>query len=471
MSQTSNYSIRFNLGLFLVSGILLGFLVTVSPYAAVFATLALFVLFAFAKSPLKALSILILLVPFSAMELFNEAVMNLPGAKPLHLLAFFVLAIAAFHYKQAEPVPGYAKVFILVLVAIFSISVVRSLSHGEIFSYLEEEKLSTSQYLLSYYLKPLIYFMPLLVIIKFAKGKGHLAFVANVMVWSIMVLTAFLLFLYVFKCPNKTDVWAVKDYFSLVLNQHTNDLANFYIVVFPVVLMRFFLKKDLTSIVGLGLTVLGIGILYSRTAYVTMVFTFLMYLVISRRAKILPVFLIVALGLSLVIGASVKKRLTKGFDSKDYNEISAGRIDDIWLPLIEEYSQNPRKLVLGNGRYSIITSEAFREGTILDTVRHPHNMYLELVLDTGILGLLIVVICSGVVVRKVLKGLRVVRNDEIREYLYAVLVSMTSYFVAGLSGRSVYPDVSNSFFWIVVGMAVATLRLLPNSGESTLEET
>ena len=99
----------------------------------------------------------------------------------------------------------------------------------------------------------------------------------------------------------------------------------------------------------------------------------------------------IAIVVSFFITGSIVERAEKGLKSKDLNEIFAGRVNDIWLPLIYEYRDNPQKMIFGNGRYSILTSKAASNAIILD-VEHPHNMYLELILDVGLIGFFIVII-------------------------------------------------------------------------------
>ncbi len=72
----------------------------------------------------------------------------------------------------------------------------------------------------------------------------------------------------------------------------------------------------------------------------------------------------------------------------DIQTLSAGRSGDIWLPLWWEWIRHPLSIKLfGIGRYSIVESFAYRNGLILN-VEHPHNMYFEVLMDSGIIGLI-----------------------------------------------------------------------------------
>jgi hypothetical protein len=196
----------------------------------------------------------------------------------------------------------------------------------------------------------------------------------------------------------------------------------------------------------------------------------MLYLLISKRAKFLPFLLVIIFGFSFVVSTSIIERASKGLGSKDRHEISAGRIDNIWIPLIDEYLENPKKLLFGNGRYAIISSDSAARGVILD-VRNPHSMYLEQILDAGIIGLLIVMLFYVYLFKKIYKCIGAIKDVKTREYLYAVIVAMMSFFIAGITGRSLFPRVSNSYFWIILGVALAILMIQENSGDHVRNET
>jgi hypothetical protein len=195
----------------------------------------------------------------------------------------------------------------------------------------------------------------------------------------------------------------------------------------------------------------------------------IVYLFVSKRSKFLPVFIAIAFMGSLFLSTSIIERASKGLDSLDANEILAGRVDNIWLPLIEEYMQDPSKLMFGNGRYGILTSDVAARGYISD-VSKAHNMYLEQILDTGIIGFVMVISLFIVFFKKVLRSLTYIHNNVAREYQYAIIASLISFGAAGISGRSLFPQLSNGYFWIILGLSFAIMRMEESSGEENVEE-
>ena len=165
------------------------------------------------------------------------------------------------------------------------------------------------------------------------------------------------------------------------------------------------------------------------------------------------------------------ERGSKGLESGDLQEISAGRTSNLWLPLTQEWIQNPKKLLVGDGRYAIISSDAVARGFTPETMLHPHNMYLEQILDVGIFGLIFILGFFVFLFRKAYKGLNVVRDGEIKEYLYAAIISMASFLIAGMTGRTLFPSIKSSYFWIAVGLTIVIIRLVEQARENGYAET
>jgi O-antigen ligase len=444
-------------------GIIFGHLIVGSPYGAVFFTLAFVLLLSLSKSPLKALSIFIFVIPFSGTTLFPDHLINLPGAKPLNFLALFVIVIAILNYKKSRKMPHYAFLFTSAVIIIFSISILRSMPHLDMINYLEEDKLSTTRYLLSDFVKPLIYFMPSIIVLKFIHKSEQLEYILSVIVYSMAAFSCVLLFFYI-KFPSKGNLTLLTEHYSLTFGMHRNDIANFYIVSFPVLIMTFFLRKDFISILSICLSVMAIGVLMSRTAYFVLLFSYVFYFIISKRSKVLPLLIAIAIGLSLIISSNIMDRAKRGFDSKNIHEISAGRTDNLWIPLIDEYTDDVKKLIFGNGRYATVYSEAAKRGQILEA-GHPHNMYLEQLVDAGLIGLTTFILFFVVLLKKLLKSLRTVQDKKFREYHYALLTSLIGYLVAGLSGRFLFPTLSNSYFWIIVGLSIVIISMSERKAE------
>lgn len=456
--------------LFLISCIIAGYFAMLYPYAVGVALASLVIFLLFQNNPINALGVFIVLVPFTGTPLFINPFLDIPGAKPLHVLAAFLMIIGIINFPKGAKIPRRYSYWLLIFISLFILAVVRSIPHLNIFNTYWLEDLTPVRYILSYLIKPLIYFIPFVIIVKYAVQFQEIQKVLNYLVWSLVVLSFYLLYTFLFKLPARGNVDAVNKYYQLVLGLHRNDLANFFIVGFPILLAKFFIRKNMLHFLLIIFVVGSIGFLYSRTAYFTVLLAVIFYLFISRRAKVLPIFLVVIIGAGILFSSSFVERASKGLQSGDRDEIFAGRIDRIWLPLIEEYSHNPEKLLLGNGRFAIVTSKAAAEEAVLN-VFHPHNMYLEQIIDVGIIGFLPLIFFLTLLVFDAFKNLKWSPQPEVREYQVATLVALLSYFVAGITGRTVFPALSSSFFWVMLGLAIAFFRLIQYNREEPNAES
>lgn len=468
MNSTARHLFRPEIVFTALSGLVLWLAMGISSYFVVLFVLATGMVFIASQTFIYGLSIFIFLLPFTGMKVFDANFASLPGVKILQLLTLFIIALAFMKYNRAEKLPRQVLLFSIAFLAIFALAAFRSLGFLEIFNLYLEDKLSAPRFILTHLVKPMIYFVPFILIIKFTRDARLFRTTFQVISGSLVALSLVILYLYLFQIEDKGNVDAVNAYYEMFFGMHRNDLANFFIIGIPFLLAQYFLRKHFLNLLSIGIAVAATGFTYSRTAYAMVLFSFIGYLFISRRAKFMPIFLAIAFALSFFISSSIIERASYGLESNDRNAISAGRIDDMWLPLIEEYAQHPGKLLLGAGRYAIVASEANRRGLIY-YAGHPHNMFLEYIFDAGLAALLVVLMFYHRLFKAMFGKLRTLADSPFREYGYALIVGLTAYFVAGLSGRSIFPQLLSSYFWIVSGLAVVMLKLQDLSEEENHE--
>jgi O-antigen ligase len=233
---------------------------------------------------------------------------------------------------------------------------------------------------------------------------------------------------------------------------HTNGLSDFYILGYPLVLAWFLYRKNTFNAVNLILALASVAILYSRTAYVLIVFSTLLFLVLEKKKKLLPI--VVLLGICTVFLApeTVVERGLTGIEERNVQTFTAGRVENIWLPLLNDVKGDPKKLLVGSGRYSIIHSSPIWRG-------HAHNMYLTTFLDSGLVGLSFFVAFFVYFLGRIRKGMREVPKGQYRILLTGTLISIIAYLIAGLTGREFFPELSNSYLWIVLAIALNIIKM------------
>ena len=167
---------------------------------------------------------------------------------------------------------------------------------------------------------------------------------------------------------------------------HANDLGRLFVTAYALLLFSWWESKHPPTSLGLfatlGIVSLGMLLTFSRDALLGFFLVNALFLVWHFNAKKLAIAVLV-IGIAVALAPEyVYQRITYGFD-EDANAVSAGRIDGIWAPLLPELLNSP---LWGNGLGSIMWSHALTNGA-MDAVTHPHNAYLEALLDMGLIGL------------------------------------------------------------------------------------
>src|SRR4051812_39177872 len=175
-----------------------------------------------------------------------------------------------------------------------------------------------------------------------------------------------------------------REFFS-ALGLHANDLGRLYAVAYALLLFTWGETKDLrlksVLVVTMGVLTLALMLTFSRGAFIGFMLVNALYLLWKLNAKTVAIALLVgALALWLMPGAVVGRMMV---GTEEGGDMSAGRVDEIWTPLLPEILRSPP---WGNGLDSTMWSHAVWTDQML-LVTHPHNAYLQTILDMGLVGL------------------------------------------------------------------------------------
>jgi len=159
---------------------------------------------------------------------------------------------------------------------------------------------------------------------------------------------------------------------------------------------------------------------------------------------------LLAVGL-LLLPVAVYERVGSGF-GHGLNAITAGRIDGLWLPLLPEVLESP---LFGSGHNSILWSEAMRlgGGSSVLLVTHPHNAYLQALLDMGVIGL--VLLCAYFV--HVYRRARALSRDPelsptMRGFYAGTAAGLVGLLAVGIADGGLTPRSEQAFLWLAIGM-------------------
>ena len=244
------------------------------------------------------------------------------------------------------------------------------------------------------------------------------------------------------------DLYRGRDALSWYLRLHANQVGAIGVYFLVLALMMrehaWPLVRNLAIFCSLGLVALS----FSRIAFLTtIVMLGLLFFRINRaERRILIAALFVAV---LVFAGDWAYRLQTGIDldnmqgvvsvrqlgaeGVDLNEVSAGRVEDIWLPALEMIEQKPWT---GHGVGTPVVAP--RYGFIA-----AHNAYITILLELGIIGALALVNLLFFAFKD-----SFARNRD----LFYVLVTLC---LLTLTGHQFYPYHSTHILWVVYGMALA----------------
>lgn len=442
----------------------------INPIAGMIMVIGCVILLVIIKEPVYGVIVLILMIPFVGLPSLNIQLGGIPGFKPQNIISILVL-ILFITSRKPEPIGNLEKSFCIIVFAILVLSNLRTLAFLDNFNAFAIESLDTVRYLLSYLLKPALFFLMFVIIIFYIRSEKNILTVFYGIFASVTALSIFIIFNYVFFVQNKTDFEMVRNQIGNSLNMHGNDIADFYIITIPVTIAFLLNKKSLLIKCSLVLSLATVAILYSRTAYLVIALCTIIFFIISGRKNRLPplLFFGTCAGVFL-IPRSMINRIMMGLSGgmSNMNDITAGRTKDIWQPLIDEYISKPLVMLFGSGRYSIVQTEAFISGKILK-VGHPHNMYIEMVLDAGLIGLVIYIVFYT----KLLKKLAGVANELYenrlhKDIIYAIIVASIGYFISGLSGRSLFPAATNAYVQVLLALGFTISYLHPKDKDQSI---
>ena len=422
--------------------------------ALIFASAALF---AFIKNVDLSFMLYIIVLPFCQISYLSQLSIGVNGLRLLCLL-FAVFLFMFFIYKKLYNINASLNVFFIVIFMLYGIAWIRSAGYAtKVFSDNPAGELPILHYMLNYVSWTFLAFVPLVAIAYFYRDHKDLDKVVKTMAVSMILLSGYLFFAFFFKTGSKTDFETIRTELGSFIGMHLNDTANYFMLAFPVILAWALYEKGLFSKVALAAVIAGTAICFSRTAYFLLVFGFLLFMFLSGKLKWIPI-AVAAAGIALyfLLPAIVIDRALTGIFSGGYDELSAGRVTFIWQPLLNELWTDPQLMLFGSGRFGILNTNAWQQGRI-SMVSHAHNMYLDGILDVGLVGLVIFLAFFAIVIIQFLKNS--VKYRRVLPYhsnlLNGCIASIICYLISGMTGRTFFPGIANAYLWLVIGLGIA----------------
>jgi len=194
---------------------------------------------------------------------------------------------------------------------------------------------------------------------------------------------------------------------------------------------------------------------FSRGGFIGMLIVLIAYTLEMRRFMwIAAASVLLAVG-ALSLPEAVIERLTTGLAQSDVNAVSGGRVTQIWpllLPVIGDH------WLLGSGMESILWSPPVRSGALV--VTQPHNAYLGLLLDYGVVGAVMILAFHIWCWFDLHRLARRIEGGALGgvDRVWAQFVRATSVMLPVLMAQSVTdnrltPTASQTLMWLALGLA------------------
>lgn len=246
--------------------------------------------------------------------------------------------------------------------------------------------------------------------------------------------------------------WAVFSYREVIDKKH-------YLYLYGVCLLMFY---------ALALT-------GGRTGYVTWGLLGITFAALKWRRILFLAPIILLIVVSLVPAA--KERLMMGFDEESVDQHSAelekdnlvansGGVDlytvtsgrtSAWPFVLEEISAAP---YIGHGKEGMIRAgiSAYLYETYGELFPHPHNMYLQWLLDNGIVGFLPVIIFY-LVILKYSAGLLLDKRNVLFVSIGGITLALVgAMFIAGIGSQTFYPREGAVGMWCAIFLMLRVYR-------------
>lgn len=409
---------------------------------------------------------LIVIMPLSASSLLPRGMGGIGGLNPLNLLLLVTLVSCLL---RGLPPGGLLRfmpkpMFWLYLLPILVAALLGSRHVAEIPALFVAEGMlefnNTAGYFRDMLIKPPLFILLFALLVSAATRRSEhpesLIYAMLVSIWGMGLMTIVFVFL---SGASLSELASSRGReFFMPLGIHANDLGRLYAIAYALMLYTCAATRDLRfrlALVGtMGVVVLALLLTFSRSAFFGFLVVNALFLISRRKISIVIFGTLILIVLALLLPGAVYERMGAGWGA-GLNAISAGRVDEIWTPLLPEMWNN---LIYGNGLGAILWSQAMRAGAVLE-VTHPHNAYLQLLLDTGIIGTVLI----GAYYVHLWKGFRRLIADPdldpvMRGFYAGANAGLISFLVAGIAGSSLMPCLEQIFLWLAIGMMYGQSR-------------
>lgn len=272
---------------------------------------------------------------------------------------------------------------------------------------------------------------------------------------------------YIFYDPATAGAWVDSDMFSGITNRvystldNPNVLAEYLLLITPFAAACVFTGKTWWQkaffFCCLLVMVVCMVVTFSRGGYIGLILAAAIFIVMLD-ARFILLGLIGIVALYFVLPDTVIERFTSIGNMSDSSTSyrvyiwmgTIAMLKDYWLSGIGP----------GSAAFNLIYP-AYSYNTI--SAPHAHNLYLQLMSDSGIIGLLIFALLLFSFYRMTLSAFsrtrsRMPHDKSSRIYLIAVVSSVSGYLLQGFTDYSFYNNKVMFLFWVIIALGAVLSR-------------
>jgi hypothetical protein len=418
--------------------------------------------------------LLVFMLPFQHVPFLDTNFFGIQGLKPFNLLSAVVLTYLVFRgalLHASDRIEQRSIRIFLLYFATFTIALFRSIPNASLFHdrFPAAFPDSSLDYILSCWIVPAFYVLLFLFTLKRMRSFQELEKITTVICFSIFLLSAAFTILVLM---NPSVLQGTRDEMADLISSgrapmvdlcdtyfgiHYNTIGTIYICTAPLLLYKV-LTRSALWVVPLGLTLLAILLLQSRSALVTVAVSYCLFLIQRRKFAILIAgAALVGITLLLWSGPTIGALLSIGFgDSSGFsaNSLLTGRVDYIWVPVLDEWTSDLGLFLFGAGRYGMVTSDLWYTGALIQT-GHAHNAIINFFLDCGVIlcSVLIVFLLVGIAT-----AWRVGRSLDSDLY-WALFACIFGFGIGMMTEREIFPTGENMYAFPIIAMMINLARL------------
>jgi O-antigen ligase len=437
-----------------------GYMLALGEVEAVFVTLSLVVCLAVLVDFRVGAVLLILMLPAYNTAVFPRSLMGITGLNPVNLLLAGTLASFVLHsrWQQIRSFMPWQLLWLFIVPVVIA-GLIGARHVDDILPYFYEMEVihftNATGFLRDLLVRPLVLVLiALMAGAAVARSRAPERFIVPIAI-SVWVIAAVQLSAVVGSGVRLGSLASAgsRNFFGDAIGMHANELGRLYVVAYALMVFCWWESKSraLQAFLFATMGVLSFVLLltFSRGAFAGFVLVSLWFVAAKFNAKTASLAVLVVVLMAVLLPGAVYDRVTMGVDEGDANVVSAGRIEDIWLPLLPEVVKSP---VWGHGLSSIMWSFPMVTGGMLP-VGHPHNAFLEALLDMGTAGFALLLAFYW----HVWGRFRALARDEelapeVRGIFQGAVAALVAFFVTGMAGSSLRPTGEFAYLWLAIGM-------------------